>query len=82
MNQKSEKMRELLTHQLQKDLIYFANRKNKLLSYSEAGDIASRMMKHVDIDHPAFKHKGTTWLARIIVDNLPAPPADEEKRNL
>lgn len=82
MKEEPKDMRESLTHRLKADLVYFANRNSKSLSYAEAGDIATRMMKHADIDHPTFKHKGTTWLARIIVDNLPAPPADEEERNL
>lgn len=61
---------------------YFANHKYTSLSYSETDDVAYWMMKHGDINHPAFKHKGASRLVEVIVDNLPAPPADDEKRIL
>lgn len=79
MSTESESMRERLTYQLQRDLVYFANRQNKTLSHSAAETIAQRVMEKADFDNPAFQHKGTSWLARIIVDNLPAPTADAKK---
>lgn len=79
MNTELESMKERLTHQLQRDLVYFANRQNKTLSHSSAETIAQRVMEKADLENPAFQHKGTSWLARIIVDNFPAPPTDGKK---
>lgn len=79
MNTELENMRERLTHQLQRDLVYFANRQNKTLNHSAAETIAQRVMEKADLENPAFQHKGTSWLARIIVDNFPAPPPNAKK---
>ncbi|WP_282020866.1 hypothetical protein [Planomicrobium okeanokoites] len=79
MNTKLENMKERLTHQLQRDLVYFANRQNKALSHSSAETIAQRVMEKADLENSAFQHKGTSWLARIIVNNFPAPPTGAKK---
>lgn len=79
MKREPDNMRERLTHQLQRDLVYFANRQNKTISHSAAETIAQRAMEKADLDNTAFQHKGTSWLARIIVDNLPAPTTDDKK---
>lgn len=74
-----ENMRKRLIHQLQKDLVYFANRQNKAISYPAAKTIAHRVLETADLENPAFQYKGTSWLARIIIDNFPAPPTDAKK---
>lgn len=38
MNPNLEAARERLTHQLQKELVYFANRQNKTFSHSAVGN--------------------------------------------
>ncbi|PKH11710.1 hypothetical protein [Planomicrobium sp. MB-3u-38] len=76
-----ENAKERFTHQLEKDLVYFANRQNKSLSYSAANTIAQRVLENADLENPAFQHKGTSWLARIIVDNFPAPKIDPTNEN-
>lgn len=72
-------MRERLTHQLQGDMVYFASRQNKTLSQSAAETIAQRVMEKADLENTAFQHKGTSWLARIVVDNLAAPTNNIKK---
>lgn len=62
--------RERLTRDLENYLVYFAHRKEKLLSREEAVNISRRVMKNLDIDNPIFGHKGPSWLARVIIDNL------------
>lgn len=79
MNPNFEVNRERFIHQLQRDLVYFANRQNKALSHYSAETIAQRLMDEADLENPAFQHKGTSWLARIIVNNFPAPPTDGKK---
>lgn len=76
-----ENMKERFIHQLQKDLVYFANQQNKSLSYSAAKTIAHRVLENADLENPAFKHKGTSWLARIIVNNFPTPKTDPKNKN-
>lgn len=76
-----ENAKERFTHQLEKDLVYFANRQNKSLSYSAANTIAHRVLENADLENPAFQHKGTSWLARIIVDNFPTPKTDPTNEN-
>lgn len=76
MSQEAKSVRERFTHDLEKELIYFANRQHKTLSYAEAATIAKRVMEKADLDNAAFRHKGPAWLARMIVDNFPAPSAD------
>ncbi|PKH10560.1 hypothetical protein [Planomicrobium sp. MB-3u-38] len=79
MNPNLEGTRERFIHQLQRDLVYFANRQNKALSHSSAETIAQRVMEKADLENSAFQHKGTSWLARIIVNNFPAPPTGAKK---
>lgn len=76
MSKDVESVRERFIRDLEKELVYFANRQRKKLSKVEVATIAERVMEKVDLDNAVFKHKGTTWLARMIVDNVPAPPTD------
>jgi len=79
LTMEQESMRERFTHQLQRDLVFFANRQNKTLSSSAAESIALRVMEKADLENPAFQHKGTSWLARIIVDSFPDPKTNAKK---
>lgn len=79
MEKVTENQRERMMRVLQRDLIYFANRQDKTLSYSEAGTMASRIMVNADLDNAAFQHKGTSWLARVIIDHLPTPSSLPKK---
>lgn len=46
---------------------YFANHKYASLSYSETDDVAYWVIKHVNINHPAFKHKGAPSSSRSLL---------------
>lgn len=61
--------RNRLTRDLEDNLVYFAHRQKKSLSRDEAKNIAERLMATLDIDNPVFAHKGTSWLAREIINN-------------
>lgn len=76
MSQEVKDIREQLTRDLEKSLIYFANRQNKKLSAAAATAIAKRVMEKVDLDNAALQHKGTSWLARLIIDNFHVPTAE------
>ncbi|WP_211656330.1 hypothetical protein [Planococcus alpniumensis] len=76
MSQEVKDIREQLTRDLEKSLIYFANRQNKMLSAAAATAIAKRVMEKIDLDNAAFQHKGTSWLAGLIIDNFPVPTAE------
>ncbi|WP_084242398.1 hypothetical protein [Planomicrobium okeanokoites] len=61
--------RTRLTKDLEDSLVYFAHRQNKPLTRDEAADIARKVMANVDINNPAFAHKGPSWIAREIINN-------------
>ena len=61
--------RERVTRDLEDNLVYFANRQKISLSREEAKYISRRVMANIDIDNPIFGHKGSSWLAREIINN-------------
>ncbi|PKH10588.1 hypothetical protein [Planomicrobium sp. MB-3u-38] len=61
--------RERLTNDLENWLVYFANRQKKAVSREEAAELSQRVMANLDIEDPAFAHKGPSWLALEIIRN-------------
>lgn len=61
--------RNRLTRDLEDNLVYFAHRQKKSLSRDEAKYISRRVMANIDIESPIFGHKGSSWLAREIINN-------------
>lgn len=59
--------RERLTNDLENWLVYFANRQKKAVTREEAAKLSQRVMANLDIEDPAFAHKGPSWLALEII---------------